>query len=102
MPDGTVGYTRDGALKIDSEGRFVTASGYEMQPGIVLPQNTQSVSISRDGIVTAAVPGHRRAGAGRHAAARRLHQPGGPAAGRREPLSSRRPPAARRRSATRA
>ncbi len=57
MPDGTVGYTRDGSLKIDSEGRFVTASGYEMQPGIVLPQNTQSVTISRDGIVTAAVPG---------------------------------------------
>lgn len=57
MPDGTVGYTRDGSLKIDSEGRFVTASGYELQPGIVLPQNTQSVTISRDGIVTAAVPG---------------------------------------------
>ncbi len=57
MPDGTIGYTRDGAMKIDSEGRFVTASGYEMQPGIVLPQNTQSVSISRDGIVTATVPG---------------------------------------------
>lgn len=57
MPDGTVGYTRDGSLKIDSEGRFVTASGYELQPGIVLPQNTQSVTISRDGIVTAVVPG---------------------------------------------
>ena len=57
MPDGSVGYSRDGSLKIDSEGRFVTASGYEMQPGIVLPQNTQSVTISRDGIVTATIPG---------------------------------------------
>lgn len=57
MPDGTQAYSRDGSMKIDSEGRFVTSSGYELQPGIVLPQNTQSVSISRDGIVTATVPG---------------------------------------------
>lgn len=57
LPDGRVGYTRDGSMKIDSEGRFVTASGYELQPGIVLPQNSQSVSISRDGIVTATIPG---------------------------------------------
>nr|WP_206202501.1 flagellar basal-body rod protein FlgG [Thioalkalivibrio sp. XN279] len=57
MPDGTVGYTRDGSMKLDSEGRMVTAGGYELQPGIVLPQNTQSISISSDGIVTATVPG---------------------------------------------
>ncbi|NGP53355.1 flagellar basal-body rod protein FlgG [Thioalkalivibrio sp. XN8] len=57
LPDGRVGYTRDGSMKVDSEGRFVTASGYELQPGIVLPQNSQSVSISRDGIVTATIPG---------------------------------------------
>ncbi len=57
MPDGSVGYTRDGSLQIDSGGPLVTASGYQMQPGIVLPQNTQSVTISRDGIVTATIPG---------------------------------------------
>ena len=57
MPDGTVGYTRDGSMKLDSEGRMVTAGGYELQPGIVLPQNTQSITISNDGIVTATVPG---------------------------------------------
>src|SRR6056297_3647616 len=47
----------DNSLDVASNGRGVTASGYEVQPGIVLPQNTQSVSISADGIVTAAVPG---------------------------------------------
>ena len=33
LPDGDVAYTRDGAFKIDSEGRVVSSSGYELQPG---------------------------------------------------------------------
>ena len=55
--DGTVGYTRDGSLKVNSDGQLVTASGFEMQPGINIPENALSISISQDGIVSAAVPG---------------------------------------------
>src|SRR5512145_1512678 len=30
--DGTYGYTRDGAFKIDSNGQFVTSNGYRLIP----------------------------------------------------------------------
>lgn len=57
MPDGTLAYTRDGSLKIDSQGQLVTNDGYQVQPGINLPSNTQTVTISSDGIVSAQIPG---------------------------------------------
>lgn len=57
LPDGTLAYTRDGSLKIDSQGQLVTNRGYPIQPGVNLPNNTQSVTISSDGIVSAQVPG---------------------------------------------
>lgn len=57
LPDGTLAYTRDGSLKIDSQGQLVTNRGYPIQPGINLPNNTQSVTISSDGIVSAQIPG---------------------------------------------
>jgi flagellar basal-body rod protein FlgG len=52
MPDGTVGYTRDGALQRDVQGRLVTANGYPIQPSITLPDSTQSVTIGSDGVVS--------------------------------------------------
>ena len=57
LPDGNLAYTRDGSFKTDSEGRMVTASGYEIQPAISIPDNAQSFSISTDGIVEATLPG---------------------------------------------
>ncbi len=57
MPDGSVAYTRDGSLQVDSNGQLVTAGGFKVQPGIVLPNNAQSITISQDGIVSATVPG---------------------------------------------
>jgi flagellar basal-body rod protein FlgG len=57
MPDGTSAYTRDGSFQINSQGEMVTNSGYPVQPGLQLPQGTQSVTIGADGTVTAQVPG---------------------------------------------
>ena len=57
MPDGTTGYTRDGALKMDANGQIVTNNGYVVQPGITVPAQAQSVSIAADGTVTATLPG---------------------------------------------
>ena len=57
MPDGSLSYTRDGSLQVDSQGQLVTSSGYPVQPGIQLPQGALSVSISNDGIVSAQLPG---------------------------------------------
>ncbi len=52
MPDGTLAYTRDGAFQMDSTGQVVTASGYPLSPAITIPANTQTITISRDGIVS--------------------------------------------------
>ena len=53
MPDGSPGYTRDGHFHPDSEGKMVTANGYELSSSITLPQGTANVTIGSDGIVTA-------------------------------------------------
>jgi flagellar basal-body rod protein FlgG len=37
LPDGTTGYTRDGAFQVDANGALVTAAGYTVQPGITVP-----------------------------------------------------------------
>ncbi len=57
MPDGTTAYTRDGAFQSDINGQFVTSSGYVMQPSVTIPPNTLSITIGRDGTVSAVVPG---------------------------------------------
>jgi len=51
--DGTTGYSRDGSFQLNSQGQIVTSSGYVVQPAITIPANAISVSISRDGIVSA-------------------------------------------------
>ncbi|WP_310564393.1 flagellar basal-body rod protein FlgG [Hydrogenophaga sp.] len=57
MPDGTVGYTRDGSLQLDAQGRMVTSSGYPLTAGITIPAEAQSVTVSADGVVSAKMPG---------------------------------------------
>jgi flagellar basal-body rod protein FlgG len=57
LPDGSQAYTRDGGFKIDSEGRLVTASGYEVQPSINVPPGVTSVTVSTDGLIQATVTG---------------------------------------------
>jgi len=58
--DGTYGYTRDGAFKIDSNGQLVTSNGYRLMPEIILPEGfiRETLSISQDGRVTVKVPGN--------------------------------------------
>ena len=58
LPDGTLGYTRDGAFQVDNQGRLVTAGGLPIANGITVPSNATSVSVSADGAVTASVPGN--------------------------------------------
>ena len=57
MPDGTTAYTRDGSFQLDQNGQMVTANGYPLEPGIVIPPNALSVNIGEDGIVSVKVPG---------------------------------------------
>ncbi len=55
LPDGRTGYTRDGSFERDSSGLLVNVDGYQVQPGITIPQDANSLSISADGIVQAYV-----------------------------------------------
>jgi flagellar basal-body rod protein FlgG len=57
MPDGTTGYTRDGAFQLNASGQLVTNNGQLVQPGVTVPPNAQSVTIAQDGKVTVAMPG---------------------------------------------
>ena len=51
-PNGETLYTRDGALRIDSEGTLVTPDGFKLSQQITIPQDALSVSIGSDGTVT--------------------------------------------------
>jgi flagellar basal-body rod protein FlgG len=51
--DGTIAYTRDGALKISGEGQLVTSQGYIVEPGISFSSDTASVTIGKDGTIEA-------------------------------------------------
>ncbi|HEY8596380.1 MAG TPA: flagellar basal-body rod protein FlgG [Devosiaceae bacterium] len=53
MPDGSTAYTRDGSLERNASGMLVTTDGYQVQPGIAIPDNATSVSISAQGMVEA-------------------------------------------------
>lgn len=57
MPDGTQAYTRDGTLQMDETGQLVTSMGYPIEPSITIPDNTLSISISSDGVVSVMEPG---------------------------------------------
>lgn len=57
MPDGTIGYTRDGSFSRDSTGRIVTNDGYPLEPAITIPADAISVTVGNDGTVTVMRPG---------------------------------------------
>lgn len=59
LPDGRIGYTRDGALSRNAEGLLTTASGYALQPEITIPDGATNIAISADGIVSAIPPGEQ-------------------------------------------
>ena len=57
LPDGTMGYTRDGDFEVNPQGELVTSSGYRVQPGITIPDGVQTITIGKDGVVTAKMDG---------------------------------------------
>jgi flagellar basal-body rod protein FlgG len=52
-PDGTVAYTRAGALKLDADGRLVTSAGLPVEPPITVPPDVTEVIIDQSGKVSA-------------------------------------------------
>jgi len=52
LPDGQIGYTRDGSFKKDASGRIVDRNGNTLQPEIVIPPNASTIDISPTGRVS--------------------------------------------------
>ena len=52
LPDGEIGYTRNGAFKINDEGYLTTSQGYLLDPPISVPEDGKFFSISAAGEVT--------------------------------------------------
>ncbi len=50
-PDGTIKYTRDGALQINANGELVTITGYSIEPAISIPENAVSITVEKDGSI---------------------------------------------------
>jgi flagellar basal-body rod protein FlgG len=61
LPDGTTAYTRDGAFTADRDGQLVNAQGYALDPPIVLPTDTLTLTIGADGTVSVTQPGQSEA-----------------------------------------
>lgn len=57
MPDGSLGYSRDGSVQVDNQGQLVTPTGYPLQPSINIPAAAQSITIGSDGIVSVTLQG---------------------------------------------
>lgn len=53
LPDGQISYTRDGEFQLNSDGDVVNPSGYPLEPAITIPENATTVTIGKDGTVSA-------------------------------------------------
>ncbi|MBQ0833792.1 flagellar basal-body rod protein FlgG [Marinobacter sp.] len=53
MPDGQTAYTRDGQFQLNADGDVVTPDGYLLQPNINVPDNATTITIGKDGTVSA-------------------------------------------------
>ncbi|MFJ5238785.1 flagellar basal-body rod protein FlgG, partial [Pseudomonas neuropathica] len=58
QPDGTTSYTRDGTFHLDSNGQIVNASGFALEPAIVIPNDAQTFTVGRDGTVSVTIAGN--------------------------------------------
>ncbi|RKY05242.1 flagellar basal-body rod protein FlgG [Candidatus Poribacteria bacterium] len=49
-------YTRNGAFKVDAQGRIVTSHGLPLEPEIIIPKEATDIFISNDGTVQVKLP----------------------------------------------
>ena len=52
LADGNTAYTRAGSFKTNANGELVNADGYAMSPGVSIPADSTSISISEAGNVS--------------------------------------------------
>jgi flagellar basal-body rod protein FlgG len=52
LPNGETAFTRDGAFKLDRDGRIVNADGFLLEPEISIPSDAITISVGMDGTVS--------------------------------------------------
>lgn len=52
MPNGSIGYTRAGSFKVDSQGRLCTSEGWLLSPEVTVPAAAVEVTVGGDGTVS--------------------------------------------------
>ncbi|PIB96632.1 flagellar basal-body rod protein FlgG [Caulobacter sp. X] len=57
LPSGETAYTRAGNFSTNDQGQIVTEDGYQVQPGITVPQNATDIIISKTGLVQVKLDG---------------------------------------------
>lgn len=57
LPDGSVGFTRDGSLRLSPSGTLVTNRGFPVEPAIQIPPEAKEIQIAGDGTVAVITPG---------------------------------------------
>jgi len=57
LPNGTIGYTRDGNFTKNNAGVVTDSNGDQLLPAITIPSNATSVTISNYGVVSAVLSG---------------------------------------------
>lgn len=57
LPDGRTAYTRAGSFSLDANGLLVTQDGYQVQPGITIPENARELSVNASGQIEVFISG---------------------------------------------
>ncbi len=57
LPDGNIGYTRNGQFHLDDQGNIVDVNGFALDPAIAIPADAVRITVSKDGIVDATIAG---------------------------------------------
>ena len=52
QPNGETAYTRDGAFKLDQDGRVVNSDGFALEPELTIPSDAVAISVGMDGTVS--------------------------------------------------
>jgi flagellar basal-body rod protein FlgG len=61
LPSGELAYTRSGSFHLNRDGNMVTGDGNLLEPQVVIPADSQSVTIAQDGTVSFLQPGQTAA-----------------------------------------
>jgi len=56
LPDGSLGYTRNGHFQVNRDGYLVTSDGYQLKTPIQIPPDAKEILIQPNGLVSVTLP----------------------------------------------